>query len=456
MSAISSRLRLRTVRARATALATLVVAAALTIGALGLVFLLRMELVKDRDAAAETRVRDLASLAEAGALQSPLTVPTDDDFAQVVDASGTVIAAGPVPLETPPVASFPADRNEPTVRTLTDVPDGDDEEGYRVWALRADTDDGPVTVYVGASLSSVEETLATLQGLLAGGLPVLLVAFAGTAWWLLGRALRPVEQIRAEVERISGDELHRRVPRPQTDDEIGRLAATMNTMLDRLQAASEQQRTFVADAAHELQSPLTALRTQLEVALVDPTGTDWSAVARAALGDNAELEHLVRDLLFLARVEESDAGRRTTLVDLDDVVLEEAARVGTTSPVPIDTRGVSAAPIRGSREELARMTRNLLENACRHASAQVVVGLGEYDGGVRLAVHDDGAGVPVDERERIFERFFRSDRARARDEGRTGLGLAIVKAIVLRSGGSVQVEDGDPGARFVVILPSAA
>lgn len=455
MAAILSWLRPRTVRARATALATVVVAAALAVGFLGLVHVLRVELVKDRDVAAETRVRDLASLAQADALQRTLTVPTDDDFAQVVDASGTVIAASPEQPELPQAAAFAAERDEPTVRTLTDVPDGDDEEDYRVWALQAETDEGPVTVYVGASLSSVEETLTTLQGLLAVGLPVLLVAFAGTAWVLLGQTLRPVERIRAEVERISGDELHRRVPRPKTDDEIGRLAATMNTMLDRLQAASEQQRTFVADAAHELQSPLTALRTQLEVALVDPTGTDWPVVARAALGDNAELEHLVRDLLFLARVEETGPGRRTSLVDLDVIVLEEAARMGTTSPVPIDTRGVSAAPIRGSREELVRMARNLLENACRHASAQVVVRLGTYDEVVRLAVHDDGAGVPVGEREQVFERFFRSDRSRARDEGRTGLGLAIVKAIVLRSGGSVQVADGNPGAVFVVCLPRA-
>jgi signal transduction histidine kinase len=233
-------------------------------------------------------------------------------------------------------------------------------------------------------------------------------------------------------------------------------------MLDRLQAASDRQRTFVGDASHELQSPLAAVRTQLEVALAHPRNADWPAVAAQLLADSQRMERLVRDLLFLARTDSTAAPgvpadvAPASPVDLDDIVLDEATRLRATTRVRLDTTAVSAAPVVGSRDELTRMTRNLLENAERHAASMVRVELSAADGRAEMIIEDDGPGVPEEYRERIFERFVRLDHARSRDQGGTGLGLAIVKAVAERHGGAVGVHsgrNGDRGARFVVRLP---
>jgi signal transduction histidine kinase len=497
------RLRPAGVRARTTLLATVVVALALLLGAVTLVLVLDRALTRSGDDAARARVADLAALASAGALPATLPVTGEDDVAQVVGPEGRVVTAsatlrdaGPLLARTPVI---PGPRGgDPTVATVEDVPDGAEREAYRVWAARAGTPDGPVTVSVGTSLESVRETVTTLQTVLAVGLPPLLALLALTTWVVVGRALRPVEAIRAEVADVSVRALDRRVPVPSGDDEVARLARTMNAMLDRLEEASTRQRAFVADASHELQGPLAALRAELEVALTRPGATDWAATARALLDDSARLERLVRDLLFLARTDEAPVPERR-LVDLDDVVLEEATRVRGTAPVPVDTRDVSAAPVHGSRDELARLARNLLDNAARHARTRVRVSLavvaegsaaegsagaaagdGSSDGGtadtvVVLTVTDDGPGVPAGARERVFDRFVRLDDARTpSDDARTpsddtrtpageppvgapaagtGLGLAIVRAVAGRHGGTVAVEDAEPGARFVVRLP---
>jgi signal transduction histidine kinase len=239
-----------------------------------------------------------------------------------------------------------------------------------------------------------------------------------------------------------------------TADEIGRLARTMNEMLDRLEAASERQRHFVADASHELQSPLTSFRAQLEVALAHPAATDWAVLAADLLADSERMERLVRDLLFLARVDSTPAPPAADPVDFDDIVLDEAARLRAGTRVRLDTSRVSAAPVRGSRDELTRLTRNLLENAARHAASTVCVGLTYSGETAQLVVEDDGPGVPPEQHERIFDRFVRIDDARSRHSGGTGLGLAIVKAIAERHGGTVAVQNGCGGARFVVRLPA--
>jgi signal transduction histidine kinase len=304
-------------------------------------------------------------------------------------------------------------------------------------------------VYAAVSLAEVHRTISALAGLLAAGLPLLLVLVAGTTMLMVRLALRPVDAIRAEVTEITGRDLHRRVPEPPTDDEIGRLANTMNIMLDRLESFSRRQQEFVADVSHELQSPLAASRTELEVALHHTAAADWSRAARTALDEHDRMERLVHDLLLLARTDEGSLEVGHVRVDLDDVVRSEIARLSDRARVRIDARAVEPVEVRGNADLLAQVVRNLLENANRHAATGVEVGLRDRDGAV-LTVSDDGPGVRADDRERIFQRFTRADASRERGIGGSGLGLAIARRIVELHGGRIFV---DGGARFVVELP---
>ena len=443
--------RWRSVRARTTLLATLVVGVALAAGAVILLLSLENSLVRSGDAAAVAKARDLAAVVDAGGLPSTVTAPGEDDVVQVVDSAGRVVVASDNASSWPPIASFRPDGDAAVVRTAYDVADGSDLEDYRVWGVRAGTDELPVVVYVGTSLEAVSEATAQLRAALAVGLPVMVALLAFTTWTVVGRTLRPVEGIRSEVSEIEALALDRRVPVPPTDDEISRLAETMNAMLDRLETASRRQREFVADASHELRGPLAAFRTQLEVALAHPRDADWEATAVALLADSDRMERIVGDLLYLARTDAVPPEPSPTLVDLDDIVLDEANRLRSHARVPIDTSQVSAAPVRGSREELRRLIRNLLDNAVRHARSSVRVELATIGDEVVLVVEDDGPGVPSEQRQRIFERFVRLDAARSPDGG-TGLGLAIVHAITVRHCGQVLLEPSAGGARLVVRL----
>jgi signal transduction histidine kinase len=325
---------------------------------------------------------------------------------------------------------------------------------------------------VATTLSSIESSVHTLRTTLWWAIPGLVVLVGVIAWGATGRALRPVETIRTEVTEISHTSLDRRVSEPRARDEVGRLARTMNEMLDRLQNASERQRQFVSDASHELRSPVAAMRTTGEVALAHPDSADWPLVVRRMLTEDDRMEQIVGDLLDLARGEESELP--DTKIDLDDVTLEEVARARR-SGVTIQSGAVSAGRVRGSREQLTRVVRNLLDNATRHASSTVRVGLGPAANGtapagaspagdgerasVALVVEDDGPGIPAADRERVFERFTRLDEGRARDAGGLGLGLAMVRAIAERHGGTAVITDPTdpafPGARVVVTLPEA-
>jgi signal transduction histidine kinase len=278
---------------------------------------------------------------------------------------------------------------------------------------------------------------------------------AGLIWWLVGRVLRPVEAIRAEVDRISASRLDRRVPVPPTTDEVARLAATMNAMLDRLAGSSERQRRFVADAAHELRSPLARLRTELEVDTAHPSSADLATTHAAVLAQTVVLQRLVDDLLLLARGDAGALAVQARPVDLDDVV--ERAAEGRRGIRAIDTRAVRPAQVGGDEAQLARAVGNLLDNAVRHARTDVTVSL-EVDaqGAVALTVADDGPGIPSEASDAVFERFARLDDARSADDGGAGLGLAIARDIARRHGGDLTLLDGGPlGARFLLTLPVA-
>jgi signal transduction histidine kinase len=303
----------------------------------------------------------------------------------------------------------------------------------------------------------VDEATSALAWTLVVAVPVVAVALGGLVWWLVGRTLRPVEGIRSEVARIGGRELHRRVPEPSTDDEVGRLARTMNEMLTRVEDATGRQQRFVADASHELRSPLTRMRATLEVDLAHPDRADATATHRSVLEETVGLQHLVDDLLRLARIDAARPDEPTAreLVDLDDVVLRLARRLRADDRVAVDTQGVGAAQVVGDRAQLARAVGNVVDNAQRYAAGTVTFSLAEQNGHAVLMVADDGPGIPPSERERVFERFTRLDAARGHSTGGTGLGLAIAREIVQRHHGTLAVDPTHHGGTCLVLtLPT--
>lgn len=439
------------VRGRATLAATLVVGIALAIGAASLLLILHRSLLGSVDQAISLRVQDVAAQAQKGDLPLSLSVPREEDtMVQVVGAGGRVMASSDNLNGEPPVFQFVPKAN-PQFMTVSAAPL--ESQQLRVVALPTKTQGGPVIVYVAASLENVEETTRTVGTVLLAGSPLLLVLVAGMSWLLVGRSLKPVESIRLQVDEISASALDRRVPEPPLNDEIGRLARTMNGMLNRLQAASDRQRRFVGNASHELQSPIASTRARLEVALAHPDHNDWEATAQDLLQQNHRMENLVRDLLFLARSDEAVPRLSARPVDLDDIVLTEVLRLNAGTRVQIDTGRVSAAPVIGQAEDLRRAVRNVLENALRFAKAAMIVTLESNPEKVVLTVEDDGPGIPFAEREQVFERFTRLNETRTQDFTGSGLGLAITKDIVEAHGGSISIGDANPGARVVLTLP---
>jgi signal transduction histidine kinase len=302
-------------------------------------------------------------------------------------------------------------------------------------------------------LVDVLDTTTLVTQLLIVGLPVLLVVAAITTWIAVGRALAPVEAIRREVDEISAAQLHRRVPQSGANDEIGRLAATMNRMLARLEDARNSQRRFVSDASHELRSPITTIRQHAEVALAHPDRMTVDELADVVLAEQQRMQRLVEDLLLLARADEH-APFASAPVDLDDLAFEEARRLRSNSSVRVDSSGVGAARVQGDADALRRIFRNLGENAVRHAVSRVDIGLVDRGDDVVLTVDDDGPGIAESERNRVLQRFVRLDEARSRDDGGSGLGLSIVDKVVRAHRGSISISQSPlGGARIQVIVP---
>jgi signal transduction histidine kinase len=460
------------VRTRTAAASVLVVGAGVVAAGLAVAALLHNSLIDDTDRAGLHRAQDVVALIDAGALPARLPIPSDtahdELLVQVVGPSGRIVSASdhmaeaPVMLPGPPPA--PGRRRNVTVEHL---PGEMDRPGsFRVVGLTTVTPDGPYTVYAATELRTVARSEAALRRLLVRGGPPFLVLVAVVSWVIADRALRRVEGIRAKVDGITADALDRRVPEPPGDDEITRLTRTMNEMLDRLQAAGERQRRFVADASHELKSPLAAVQADLEVALAHPATADWPATAARLLAEDERMERLVADLLFLAQCDEGDFSSLTAppeIVALDDVVRDEAARLGGRWNVAVDVvldLLPGGGAVAGQPEHLARAVRNLLENAARHARQAVKVTLrsqpapGPSTGELELVVADDGPGIDPADRGRVFDRFTRLDAARGRDEGGTGLGLPIAREIIEAHGGRISI-GGGPGGRLIVRLPLA-
>ena len=442
-----------TIRARATIAAATVVGAAQVLAGVLLVVTLHHRLVQGQRNTAELRGRDVGALAGSGRLPATLSIPGEGSaLIQVVNRAGKVVSrsdniAGETPI-------LPSDlRNRRSWSGVRrGLPIGD--EAFIVVSRIYPAPGGELSVITAESLESAREDAASLARLLLAGLPLFVGLVALVTRRVVKTALQPVGAMNAQLAEITSNRLHRRVTQPATDDEIAELASTMNTMLDRIQVASDRQRSFVADASHELRSPLTSVRAALEVAEAHPTTVDPHVAIRDALADHDRLDALVADLLTLARLDESVSTEVGAPVDL--ALLVGADIESRTEPTVNWSLDLQPAVVTGSERQLQRVVRNLVDNAVRHADSGVVVSTGVSGRDVVLRVSDDGVGIPTEHRDRVFERFARIDTARSVDDGGTGLGLAIVRVTVQAHGGSIGLIDGpSSGAVFEVRLPAA-
>ncbi|MEU8631742.1 HAMP domain-containing sensor histidine kinase [Amycolatopsis sp. NPDC048633] len=318
------------------------------------------------------------------------------------------------------------------------------------------TPDGHYFVDAAQSLDPVGlETVATAQRILWGGVPAAALVIGGVAWFAVRRSLRAVGGIRAEVDGVRAGDLGRRVPVPDSGDEITELAVTMNEMLARLDRSVRQQSRFTADASHELRTPLASLRTQLEVQLAHPDRLDWRRSCENAVLDVTRMEVLAADLLLLSKLD-ADQPAGTEPVALADLVAAHVAARLPHAGVEVGVDLEAVAVVRGHAGRLERVLRNLVDNAERHAKSRVTITLTASGGQSVLTVEDDGPGIPAGQRERVFDRFVRLDEDRAReDDGGSGLGLAIAAEIARTHGGTLRVAGSTSGARLELRLPLA-
>ena len=447
------------VRTRSAVAAFLVLAAALALAAVALLWLLQSSLQSAADGAAGARADQLSArlLSDPLTAIDPTLLATDGrtTVIQVIDAAGRVVLASAGAPGTPLTGVVPGPGDQVSVGRVNNTTTGGD---YRVTVQGVSGARGAYTVVVGAAQDPIDATLATVTTLLAVGFPVIAVVGGAALSALVGRSLRPVERMRAQVSAVTTADLSERVEVPAARDEISRLAQTMNAMLARIEAGHAAQRRFVGDASHELRSPLATVTTALELATTRP-GVLAPTVERTLLPEAHRMQQLVEDLLLLARADERGLPLHLTDVDLDDVLDTEARRLRAAAAVRVECT-VHPVRVLGDAPQLGRVVRNLADNAARHATAVVSLTATVQGGTAVVVVSDDGPGVPPADHERIFQRFVRLDTDRSRAAGGSGLGLAIVAEIVAAHGGTVGVESGGEsgaggGARFVLRLPVA-
>jgi len=445
-------------RGRLVTVAVLGVAVALLIGGVLLYVVLTTSLSRAIQADTLSSARAVAALVDAGRLPDPVPVSASE-VVQVLDTQGRVLGGSVTADRLTPLVTDD-ERREALAGDPVVVP------GHRsglsgslqVAAVAAGPATAPVTVVAASPTADLEASGRTLRILLLVLYPLLLTVLAAIAWRVVGAALRPVEALRhsaARIDETSSDT--ERLPVPPARDEISALAVTLNAMLDRVAGARRKQRSFVADAAHELRSPLASMRTQLEVAHRLGEGGE---LPTDLLADVHRLSSLVEDLLLLARSDDGVAPVTTAGTDLRALLPEVVSRyAGSRVPLLLkavgfdDPLGVEEQLwVEGGRDALTRALVNLLDNAVRHAEREVTVGVHVLPSSVELRISDDGHGIRAGDRERVFDRFTRLDEARDRDSGGSGLGLPITRELLRRAGGTIRLEDAAPGVRAVVTL----
>ncbi len=440
--------RRRTLRSRLLAVGIAGVAAALLVGWILLYAVLSAAL--DRAIATQSRASatQVAAYVDDGRVPDPLPV-SGATVVQVLDLQGRVVAASVAADRLTPLLT-PSELAEALAGHELAVP-GNRAGGVgtlRVVAVAAGPAERRMSVLAGTPTADLDSSRAILRTVFLVFYPLVLAALALIAWRVIGSVLRPVETLRLGAERIGATATpDERLPVPPSGDEVSALASTLNAMLERLASARSRQRAFLADAAHELRSPLATLQTQLEVAVrIGPS----ASLPEDLLADVRRMTELVEDLLTLARTDDAPP-HPPAPVDLD-ALAETLATARVDPRVPIRVAILDAGPhvVTAVATDVRRSLDNLLDNALRHAATTVVVEVSIGDAGPTVGVVDDGHGIPESERERVFERFTRLDAGRDRDSGGTGLGLAICRELLRRSDATVHLMDARPGIRALV------
>jgi two-component system OmpR family sensor kinase len=367
------------------------------------------------------------------------------------------------PDSPPYLPEVPSPELSAMVNTIQTVPSEDGSFDYRMLVTVRENGDYLITA---RSLQSVDNSIERLIRtiLIAGSLAVAAAALA--SWLVIRRGFEPVDQMIGTAEKIAAGDLTQRVPTSDPYTELGRLGSALNDMLGQVEQAAlaredneNRLRRFVADAAHELRTPLTSLRGYAELyrqgALKTPEAVDM-AMGRIE-AESRRMGRLVDDLLLLARMDQQ-RGLEMAPVDIGEVVSEAVTDFEVVDPTrPVTIKKIGNPTVVGDRNRLRQVIDNLLTNVRTHTPAEtpVHVVVAPEPGFVDISVEDEGPGIPKEDQERVFERFWRADPGRVRSRGGTGLGLAIVASLVQAHGGSVAVEsEVGRGTKFTVRLPT--
>ncbi|MHB8379806.1 MAG: sensor histidine kinase [Acidimicrobiales bacterium] len=442
------------IRARLTLIFVIAITIILTFTGVALVNLVHRSLLKQATNQIDSVIEQTQQRLATASLSSHRVIvlpPTGDVVVQVVNYSDSRVWAASPAIEAASVLARPITdalvpsgltfqflRDSSTRSTLTELSSGE--------VSTITTTRGPAIVFGFVYGGAIEHSVRVLLVSLLISFPLLLLMSGGLIWLGIGLALAPVESIRRRVDVIAAEDLAQRVPVTGGDDEIARMARTVNAMLDRLESASKFQQEFVSNASHELRSPLTTLLATTERATSDPTNANWTEVADVIMREGRRLDGIIGDLFWLARHDEDHTPSEREDVDFDDLLYEEATRVRSMSDLVVDTSAVQPTRVVGDPAMLKRMIRNVVDNAMRYAQSELRFAARFEGDDAFVVVSDDGEGIDVAQSARFFERFTRADSARSRQSGGTGLGLAIVTEIVLRHGGSARFIPVDSGS----------
>jgi heavy metal sensor kinase len=468
-------LRIESVRARLTLFYVSVMAAALVIVG-GLIYMLLARALYNRidDNLLDVMQITTTSLAndlaegqdvEDAARSTAAELSSPQQMLVLYDDGGRLLGEGgrddDLEIALPPLDTIPS--NGATLYTVAEPEDDDDRHRLAIRRVTIAPSGAKYVVVVGSSLEPTDEELESLRSILMYVVPFAL-GLAGLGGWFLARqSLSPVVSMAERARRLGAENLSERLPVANPRDELGRLAETFNELLGRLNASLIQQRQFMADASHELRTPVATTRTAASVALQQPhrDEAEYRHALEIVEQQASRLSRIVEDMFTLARADAGNYPVRFVPMYLDEVVddVVRAARVlAAPKAVSIELTAENSAAFTGDEDLLRRLVGNLLHNAVRHAPPHSVVSVSlEREGdGYTITITDRGPGIPSEIQPRIFERFYRGDAARARDgwSDGAGLGLALSRWIANVHQGDVRlVRSSDEGTTFAVMLP---